>query len=139
MIARMLAVRDVYKYSLIKDQRKERVKAALAADKAPNMKSYIDRATAIFNMESKDRKFNTKVKVVKKYKDPAYKDVVEEKSLSKSLNGIARAAHNQLDIEEEENNGEQALRNYREYMLDAGINIDAPQDESNEDESNDDM
>ena len=134
MIARMLAVRDVYKYSLIKDPRKERIKAALAADKAPNMKSYIDRATAIFNMESKDRKFNTKVKVVKKYKDPAYKDVVEEKSLSKSINGIARAAHNELDIEEEsENNGEQDLRNYREYMLDAGINIDAPENESNED------
>ena len=106
LIARILAVRDVYKYSLINDPRKERVKAALAADKAPNMKAYIDRATTIFNMEIKGRKFNTKVTFVKKYNDPAYKDVIEEKSLSKSMDGVARAAHYELEDEEDDEEDE---------------------------------
>ena len=141
LIARILAVRDIYKYSLIKDPTKERVKAALAADKAPNMKCYVDRATAILNMELKDRKFNTKVKFVKKYNHPAYKDVVEEKSLSKSINDVARAAHDQLAHDEVENKNEDQSSDesdddqfFRRHMAQAGINIDAPIEDEEEEE-----
>ena len=70
------------------------------------MKAYIDRATTIFNMEIKGRKFNTKVTFVKKYNDPAYKDVIEEKSLSKSIDGVARAAHYELEDEDEDEDEE---------------------------------
>ena len=78
LVARMLAVRDVYKYSLIKDPVKEREKAAFAADKAPNMKYYMDRATSIINKPPAERTFNTKVPNVKKYNNIGYEDIKEE-------------------------------------------------------------
>ena len=141
LIARILAVRDVYKYSLIKDPVKERVKAAFAADKAPNMKSYVDRATAILNMELKDRKFNTKIKFVKKYNDPTYKDVIEEKSLSKSINDVARAAYDQLahEIENQENEENEENEENQENEEKEGIEVNSSIENDMKEENQNDI
>lgn len=71
LIARMLAVRDVYAHSDIKNPLEERRVAAIAADAAPLDPAYIARATAIFAQPEADRKFN--VPETKNYDDLAYR------------------------------------------------------------------
>jgi len=102
LVARMLAVRDVYKFSLIKDPIKERNKAAFAADKAATMKCYLDRATAILQL--KDRKFNTNVKKSKKYNYPGYEYVIEDESLPGSSNNEAKVAYQEVEKINNSNN-----------------------------------
>jgi hypothetical protein len=93
LFARMLAVRDVYKKGGLKNPKAEREVAAKAADAAATDPTYLARGKAIADMPPAERKFNTKVPVIKKYDDPAYEDVSEEDAQA-AANAAANAAEN---------------------------------------------
>ena len=95
LFARMLAVRDVYKKSGIKNPKEEREVAAKAADAAAKDPAYLARGKAIADMPPAERKFNTKVPAIKKYDDPAYEDVSEEEAAAAAaaaVNAVENAA-----------------------------------------------
>ena len=77
LIARMLAVRDVYKANRFTKPYDERRAAAFAAENAAKDPAYLDRARAILAMSPEERKFNVEVPATKKYNDPAYADEEE--------------------------------------------------------------
>jgi len=80
LFARIMAVRDVYKYGGIKDPKQERLVAAWAADAAARDPVYLARGAALAAKEPDQRAFNVKVPAIKKYKSKAYKDVSKNKA-----------------------------------------------------------
>jgi hypothetical protein len=102
LIARMLAVRKVYRTSKSKDPHKERQLAAEKADKAAHDPKYLKKAQEIFDEEPSKRAFKNKVPVTKKYDDPAYNDIKEEKE-EKGIEEVNSSIENDMK-EESENN-----------------------------------
>jgi len=80
MIARMLAVRDIYRKSKIRDDGKERKLAAVAAEKAPLDTEYMRRAQAILDKAPLERVFNKPVPSTKKYNSPLYVNVNDDET-----------------------------------------------------------
>jgi len=100
LIARILAIRKVYKTSRLKDPHKEREMAAIKADKAANSKKYLKKAREIFKEESNTRSFKNKMPDRKKYNDPAYKNDENEKEENTTNN---EKEENTTNNEKEEN------------------------------------
>jgi hypothetical protein len=98
LIARILAIRKVYKTSRLKDPHKEREMAAIKADKAANSKKYLKKAREIFKEESNTRSFKNKMPDRKKYNDPAYKTDEKEENTTNS-----EKEENTTNNEKEEN------------------------------------
>jgi len=92
LFARIMAVREVYKYGGIKDLKQERLVAAWAADAAARDPVYLARGAALAAKEPADnREFNVKVPAIKKYKENAYKNVSKNKA-----NSAAKEAKNTM-------------------------------------------
>lgn len=106
LVARVLAVRDIFKESTPTNMAGERLRAALAAENAATDPSYLERADAILAAEPDKRKFNTEVPKTKIYTNSIEEDSKEpERDTSDSkeneeLNINERLTLELVDIQE---------------------------------------
>jgi len=134
MVARMLAVRDVYRRKNIRDVQIERNTAAVAADKAPLNATLMARAKAILDKPVTERAFNKPIGSTKKYTNAIYDESVNDDSKEglwdeSGPTAAPPAARPNVPASSEQKHWNQQNLDYISHMIDTAFEFDAINDD----------